>query len=685
MKSYLQILNTDQINKYNYRFSLSALESALKQAWDIGTPSFISHDYHRPYAWCNTLGLWVMPHQAALLGNMHIPSNQEERELINILCSKFVSRKIQEVSEKERECLLLKIDKDFISKDAVIAQRECASILDENIAKRMFPEIFLGNETDKHSLIPLRSLNTIKPGVFEYKGLALFAHRFFRRSLSQFNNLNTPFLEDFQNLASINGLDLKIAIDPHSLGLIESYKTPIELDFWWGPKFNEDLNHIPLGVTLHKANEKEKFFSGISATEFWWHRQDGIQSLECEEVREKPSYGFSSERNEELYGCRYVHSMVNDKGKAYHLDGAVRVYNEEQFINRLDVDIAKAGKNTEYYKLWRVDGPIDISLWKRLISNFYKDNHLIGEYFLGEEGDVQDVQDVALKYLPPDFSDEDGMQFFLSYHDIIQKEVMEDEGVFVCPVEFLNDGEQRWRCMDFYAIDFLKILRASTDLKLKLPEDTKFFAFEDYNINLPLLICKNDNHIEHTKKIFNSVEVFINDLSELDNRIITLAIGIEYEGLLAKFSLIFKPKNYLKYIQNHEIVFPNSFDEIGEWIENIQNSLSSTFKDTKTNFSESGYISKIGQFTVNRKYLSPDMICWGKEFSVKIHESNTEVMDLIKKGKMIFAPVFLIEDVRCNNCETNYLTCECNLVMKTKKMSRFKPFSMFWTKKSTFS
>ncbi|HCD6062537.1 TPA: hypothetical protein NDT49_004832, partial [Enterobacter asburiae] len=133
------------------------------------------------------------------------------------------------------------------------------------------------------------------------------------------------------------------------------------------------------------ANEKEKFFSGISATEFWWHRQDGIQSLECEEVREKPSYGFSSERNEELYGCRYVHSMVNDKGKAYHLDGAVRVYNEEQFINRLDVDIAKAGKNTEYYKLWRVDGPIDISLWKRLISNFYKDNHLIGEYFLGEE------------------------------------------------------------------------------------------------------------------------------------------------------------------------------------------------------------------------------------------------------------------------------------------------------------
>ncbi|EBM6480800.1 hypothetical protein D3E01_13400, partial [Salmonella enterica] len=314
---------------------------------------------------------------------MLIPSNQEEREWINLLCSDFISRKIQDVLINDKECLLSKIDKSFISEDAIIVRRECVSILDRNIARKVFPEIFSGNETDKHSLIPLENLNPIKPGVFEYKGLALFAHRFFRRSLSQFNNLNSPFLEGFQNLAENNELDLKIAIDPHSLGLIESYHTPIELDFWWGPRFNDDLNHIPLGVTLHKADEKEAFFSGISKTEFWWHRQDGIQSLECEEVREKPSYGFSSERNEELYGCRYVHSMVNDEGKAYHLDGAVRVYNEEQFINRLDLDIMKAGKNTEYYKLWRVDGTIEISLWKSLISNFYKDNHLIGEYFLG--------------------------------------------------------------------------------------------------------------------------------------------------------------------------------------------------------------------------------------------------------------------------------------------------------------
>ncbi|MCG9512773.1 hypothetical protein MCL32_14290 [Acinetobacter pittii] len=688
MRSHIQILNTDQINKYNYKFSLSTLESGLKQTWGIGTPSFISHDYHRPYAWCKTLGLWVMPHQAALIGKMLIPNKQEERELVNNLCLDFISRKIQDVPENEKADLLSKINKDFISEDAIVVQRECISILDKNIAKKMFPEIFLGNETDKHSLISLKELNPIAPGVFEHKGVAVFAHRFFRRSLSQFNNLNSPFLEKIQNLISKDELDLKIAIDPHSLGLIESYKSPIELDFWWGPKFNNNLNDIPLGVSLHKSNEKEEFFSGVSRTEFWWHRQDGIQSLECEEVRAKPSYGFSNERSEELYGCRYVHSMINKEGKAYHLDGAVRVYNEEQFINRLDVDITKAGKNTEYYKVWRIDGPIDISLWKSLISDFYKDNHLIGEYFLGEKREIQEIQEIQeeniLSYLQQDFTEEDGIQAYLSYHELIEKEVAENEDIFVCPVEFLNYSDGGLRFIDFYALDFLKILRSSTNFKLKLPQDTKYLAFEDYNINLPLVICKNGNHVENASKIFNSVKIFINSLNNIENRIVTLAIGIEYEEVLAKFSLIFKPKSFLQYIQNNEITFPNCFDDIGEWIEEFQNLLSITFKDTKTSFSDSGYLSDIGQFTVNREYLPADMIVLEKEFSLRIHESNVEIINLIQSGKMIAAPVFLIDEVECESCESNYLTCECNLIMTLKKMNSYEPVSMFWSRKNTF-
>jgi hypothetical protein len=66
------------------------------------------------------------------------------------------------------------------------------------------------------------------------------------------------------------------------VGLAISYKGPIELEYWWGPKFNEDLSEINFGVTKHSADEDEQLFHGISATEFWWHKQNEIKTYECE-------------------------------------------------------------------------------------------------------------------------------------------------------------------------------------------------------------------------------------------------------------------------------------------------------------------------------------------------------------------------------------------------------------------
>ena len=87
---------------------------------------------------------------------------------------------------------------------------------------------------------------------------------------------------------------------------------------------------------------------------------------------------------EDKYACRYVHSMIDEETKLpYHLDGAMRIYDEEAFLERIETDISKAGKNTEYVKLWRIDGEIDIVLWKELLNDFYRDNHQVGEYLLG--------------------------------------------------------------------------------------------------------------------------------------------------------------------------------------------------------------------------------------------------------------------------------------------------------------
>ena len=74
----------------------------------------------------------------------------------------------------------------------------CAASHDKELAVKTFKEIFA--QHDKDGLVPLSILKPIAPGVFEKDGLLLFAHPFFRRSLSRFNSLNASFLEVLQSL-----------------------------------------------------------------------------------------------------------------------------------------------------------------------------------------------------------------------------------------------------------------------------------------------------------------------------------------------------------------------------------------------------------------------------------------------------------------------------------------------------
>ena len=46
-------------------------------------------------------------------------------------------------------------------------------------------------------------------------------------------------------------------------------------------------------------------------------------------------------------------------------------------IERLETDISKSGKKSNYQKLWRIDGEIEISVWKELLNDYFRDNRLV--------------------------------------------------------------------------------------------------------------------------------------------------------------------------------------------------------------------------------------------------------------------------------------------------------------------
>ena len=51
----LGVINSDKVNKQNVKFTVSSLESAYRDTWNTGVPSFLNHDHEKPIAW-STIG-----------------------------------------------------------------------------------------------------------------------------------------------------------------------------------------------------------------------------------------------------------------------------------------------------------------------------------------------------------------------------------------------------------------------------------------------------------------------------------------------------------------------------------------------------------------------------------------------------------------------------------------------------
>jgi hypothetical protein len=380
MKQYTAVFNSSLVNRQGSLFSVRGLEATLEQGWTEPRVSNLGHDAHRPVGWAETLALHLQPKVARLLGRLSVAETPEECAAAANLAQHHHANRILEVDPDMRAVLNAAI-KQHLSAHASLAVPGCIAYKDPGLATRVFPHVFA--RADKDGLVPLTALHPLLPGVFEEDGLVFFAHPFFRRALSRLNSLNDSFLRRFQGLSADTRLDLRIAIDRDLVGLAETVLSSIELQYWWGPHFSDDLPDVRLGVTQHGNDEIERLFSGISRTEFWWYEQNE-RTFECEEVLDTPSLGVSSEH----FGSRFVHSIVDAKtGKPRHLDGAVRMYDEEAMMARLGVDLMHAGRRSEYTKLWRVDQHLDVATWKALISDYFRDNHLVGEYLGGTEDD----------------------------------------------------------------------------------------------------------------------------------------------------------------------------------------------------------------------------------------------------------------------------------------------------------
>jgi hypothetical protein len=323
------VFNTDQVKLDRMRFPASELMRAdqnhhrecLRRGVGLGMPVHMQHDMHRLIGWSRPLGLYADSEMVRVLGLIEEPETEQEKAELQARAAAYWEQYHCEGAEPYRDELIARVapadlgNACFLKMEAVVVERL-------GIAAELYPDLFTPglDSVDKDGLADyhdlLRRMKQVQPGVFHDRDrdLLLFAHRFFRRSLSHRNKLNAYFLQSFDATASENGdLCVRLRLDPDLVGHPASTGNLIELEHWRGPLYSDDIAAIPNGVAEHMADERTKLYEGVDRTQAWWkapesRRVDGqavdYRTFEIEELIENPSGGLGDNQ----FGCRYAHA-----------------------------------------------------------------------------------------------------------------------------------------------------------------------------------------------------------------------------------------------------------------------------------------------------------------------------------------------------------------------------------------
>jgi len=295
----------------------------------------------------------------------------------------------------ERPNSQVKLDKERIAMYYLITRLSLIKLdlkkiinisFEESEVNKIYPE--LSNYLDEDNLLKIENNFILLEEGIEYKKHIIPYSQFLRRGFG--GNQNFTFFYDFLKYynSSKNLIDFKIAIDFNRIMPKEYYHQKFEFDTWYGVPF--DINRIDnpyeTGMTIVGRKEGSRFYliNKLERTELLWSYKNKIKTLQIEEINNLDG------KIQNYYINRYIHSQRDiDAKKFIHLDGAVKIYLDNDYKNRYSTRIDKSEKAYKKIKLFRLDrkdnNEIELEKWINLISYFFKSNEMIVEYFNPEE------------------------------------------------------------------------------------------------------------------------------------------------------------------------------------------------------------------------------------------------------------------------------------------------------------
>lgn len=701
MESYQGVAITDGVNRKNHILPLSTIITAYHNSCDAAIPMNLGHDRTKPIGYTMLTGIYMEPGKAYVTNEVVIMETEEERKEMRKMIKAYNYKIFCEEHKGELDILIKRLGGALTDKFCVAPIGQAVAIRDKDIIYRLFPE---WSEKIKDGLVDIRSLEPVYmknendekgvliPGVYYKEGYLLFAHQFFRRSLSILNTTNEEFFNSFEKMREVQGIELQLALDMDMIGLPGTEHPELEYQYIRGPYFNDDLSFIPEGVTCHENEHYDNVFSNLLSTQFYWHIQDGKRTFECEELCDKENISFNDGKTM-LWGCRYVHSMINPiTGLPTHLDGAIRIYNDEQILERIDhkTDISKYGKNSEYIKLWRIDNDFSVTMWKELISSFYRENALIGEYFGGIDEKYEQIKKESSEHnsivkKPNDFahielSEGDGVRIYFRYTNKFELAEGRDIGIYNKDSFIVQEGK-KVKILDADTVTLLKYLKRK-GLSLRIPI-TSLIEFGDMIFNFPTLCCKS----------LNVADIVITAIKELcqawvknqDDRLISFGIMV---NLIDKAGHISFAGHVNDFVNLFNVAPKLSDVAFEEWVEIIyqENNKFKLGGDYPNKFC----LIHGDVVCFKRLIVHPDKIkkIWMEDGCVYAQFNMTkEEGDELLQHKIISAPFYKINQDRCKKCGKDYMSCACVKFIDenvTDEVVKADLLGLIWTNRNAF-
>ena len=688
MERELICLNSDTVNRNGFRFIAGSLEQAIKQNL-TGLPMCVNHDRHRVLGITYPFALYFEPHITRLLGLQVTANNQQEQEQINNVHQYHISKKNREGFEPYQEKFFELIGQ-FITENHRRISTGCAAVCDEGICLKIFPKFF--DLMDDAGLIPLsvilKDFIYQGQGVFKHRtsDLSIFAHRDFRRSQSIYNNFHFYFLDELINLSSKQDITIKLCIDEDLIGYAPSYNDGMELAYHFGPKFNDDISSLKMGVTRHESGEFQKIFSCIYSTEFYWKEDANERTFEMEELRSSPAPNL----DEETYNCRYMHSIYDtSKQEFFHFDGAIRSYDLEAMSDRLDKSFIEYGRKAAYKKLFRIDGKLPLNKWKLLVIHYMQDNPLVYEYF-GLTAEMEQLKlhpkelEQEKKLIPFSIKKESGIRLLVSYHNL-----PEDlkEGRYIEIFDVIGTGTEKFDCAEHIVYEIKKaLLNLGEDLEI--PENIYMLKIMDRYLNIPSIMHSGPNAYNLLLKSIEAYKLLFSSMSQAGLDVdIAFTFSFVLNDKVVRVSSYGHIDSLLNWM-NENLPFPNQEKEFTKWIDKQRKYLEA-FPESSDDPLISSLVQFDGVIYLKRKSMDYPFEIFEDErgvgFTIQWPKNKNEILNLV--NTKVVEPKVLIRLLKMQWSDTgeDYFTSSrskwLDRVPHTGvEITECEALSMYWTK-----